>query len=255
MPIIQAIDRAMRIIDLFTEATPSLKITEISEQVGLHKSTVHSLLKTLMMHGYIAQDADTGKYKLGLTFLVKSGLVLGSMDIRTIALPHMKAISSRTGQTVHLVILDGQEGVYIEKVEGALAAIRYSRIGRRIPLHSSAVGKVLAAFREGETLKRLLIGYQYVQQTPFTITDHDAFMLVLDQVRTQGYAVDDQENELGVRCAAVPIRQYGGEVAAAISISTMVASVSEDQLEEYVRSIQGEADAISAVLGYRIQSR
>ncbi|MDF2670785.1 MAG: iclR helix-turn-helix domain protein [Paenibacillus sp.] len=251
MPIIQALDRALKIVDLFTEATPLLKITEISERMGLHKSTVHSLLKTLQLHGYIDQDADSGKYRLGLTYLVKSGLLLGSMDIRTAALPYLKKVSSQTGQTVHLVILDGREGVYIEKVEGELAAIRYSRIGRRVPLHSSAVGKVLIAFREQEALVKLLSGYDFTAQTKYTITDYALFLNELAKVRSRGYAVDDQENELGVRCAAVPVRGYGGGVAAAISISTMVVSVSEEELEGYVRIIQSAADEISSDLGFR----
>jgi DNA-binding IclR family transcriptional regulator len=173
------------------------------------------------------------------------------MDIRTASLPYLKKVSAQTGQTVHLVILDGQEGVYIEKVEGELAAIRYSRIGRRVPLHSSAVGKVLTAFREQEAQAKILKGYAFTPQTPYTITDQAAFLKELSTVRSRGYAVDDQENELGVRCAAVPIRGYGGGVTAAISISTMVVSVSQEELESYVRMIQRAADDISSDLGFR----
>src|SRR5690606_37107740 len=109
------------------------------------KSTVHSLLKTLQLHRYIEQD-ENGLYRLGMRLLEKGQLLLSGFDIREVAAAPMQSLCSDTGQTVHLVVRDEAHGVYIDKVEGKKAAIRYSRIGRRVPLHSSAVGKVLAAF-------------------------------------------------------------------------------------------------------------
>lgn len=251
MPIIQSLDRALNILDLFDEYTTELKITEISARMELHKSTVHSLLRTLQLHGYIAQDEETGKYRLGLKLLEKGQLLLKGMDIRDVARKHLVSLSARTGQTAHLVILDGKEGVYIDKVEGEKAAIRYSRIGRRVPLHSSAVGKALLAFRRAEELEAILKGYTFVVQTPATIRDKAALLAELERVRRQGYAVDDQENEPGVRCGAVPIRNHAGAVAAAISVSTMTSAVDDALFREYVAQLQQEGEAVSRLLGYR----
>jgi len=171
LPIIQAVDRALRILDLFDEHRTELKITEISRRTGLHKSTVHSLLKTLQAHGYIDQNADSGKYRLGLKLVERGNLVLHSLDVRTVARGHLLDLSRKTGLTVHLVILDGKEGVYIDKVEGTSGIVMYSRIGRRVPIHSSAVGKVLVAFQSEEVIRNILDGYEFVPHTPNTITD------------------------------------------------------------------------------------
>lgn len=251
MPIIQSLDRALQILDLFDEYTTELKMTEISARMGLHKSTVHSLLRTLQLHGYIDQDEETGKYKLGLKMLEKGQLVLKRMDIRTVARKHFEALSARTGQTVHLVIRDGKEGVYIDKVEGEKAAIRYSRIGRRVPLHSSAVGKVLLAFGKREETEALLRDYAFTAQTPATIRDKETLLRELERVREQGYAVDNQENEPGVRCGATPIRDHTGAVAAAMSISTLTSAVDDELFRRYLLLLQEEGKNISRLLGYR----
>lgn len=251
MPIIQALDRALQIIDLFDEYTTELKITEISSRMNLHKSTVHSLLKTLMLHGYMAQDEHSGKYKLGLKFVEKGQLLLQGLDIRTEARPYLAKLSELTGQTTHLVILSGNEGVYIDKIEGEKAVIRYSYLGRKVPLHCSAVGKVLLAFQAAEVQARLLHNYKFTPRTSLTITDQHIFEEVLAAVRVNGYAVDDEENEPGVRCIAAPVFDYSGKITAAISLSTLVSRVDSEQLALYQAMLCETAEAVSLTLGYK----
>ncbi|QJD84723.1 IclR family transcriptional regulator [Cohnella herbarum] len=251
MPIIQALDRALQIIDLFDDHHMEYKLSEISSEMKLHKSTVHSLLKTLQAHHYIVQDEQTGKYRLGLRFIEKGQLLLNHFDIRETARPHLRALSTATGQTTNLVILDGKEGIYIDKVEGHKAAIRYSRIGRRIPLHCSAVGKVLAAFRTIDEQTQMMVGHTFVKHTDKTIDNLEAFLAELEQVRKQGYAIDNEENEPGVRCAAVPIYNHNGQVIAALSISTMVAYVDDQELAQLIDLLLQEKSEISRQLGYR----
>ncbi|MEX1029697.1 MAG: IclR family transcriptional regulator [Paenibacillaceae bacterium] len=250
MPIIQALDRALQIVDLFDEHTTELKITEISIRMGLHKSTVHSLLKTLMLHGYIGQDADSGKYKLGLKLIEKGQLMLQTLDIRAVAKKNLSELCMRTGQTTHLVILSGKEGVYIDKVEGVKAAIRYSRLGGRVPLHCSAVGKVLAAFQSDEKQRKLLSDYIFTIHTPNTIGDMARFLEELAQVRKQGYAVDNQENEPGVRCVAAPIYDHSRQTIAAISLSTMTTGVNDDEFQLLSDQLIAESIVISKLLGF-----
>ncbi len=249
MPIIQSLDRALCILDLFDEYACELKITEISSQMELHKSTVHSLLKTLKEHHYVDQNPENGKYKLGLKLLERGNLVLQNIDIRALARRHLEEVSKKTGQTLHLVIPDGKEGVYIDKVEGAKAVIRYSRIGRRVPLHSSAVGKAMAAFKDPKELRAVLKGYVYTVQTPKTITDEESFLQELQRVRDGGYAVDNQENEPGVQCFAAPIRDHSGQVRAAISISMLSVRVTDQETEQYITMLKQAAAEISKQLG------
>ncbi len=252
MPIIQSIDRALRILDLFDEHTTELKITDISERMGLHKSTVHSLLKTLQEHHYINQNAENGKYSLGMKLLERGSCVIHSLDIRLLAKKYLLDLSLQTGQTTHLVILDGKEGVYVDKVDGQQSVIRYSRIGRRIPLHCSAVGKALIAFKKQEEIEKILSGYIYNVQTEYTIINEADFFLELEKVSHQGYAIDNQENEPGVRCIAVPIRNHQNDIIAAISISTLTSRVDDTKLEEFAVLLKQAASKLSEQMGYGV---
>lgn len=250
MPIIQALDRAFRILDQFDDDVVELRLTEISERVQLHKSTVHSLLKTMQLHGYVRQNEENGKYRLGMKFLEKGQLVAQTLDVRTIARPYIARLSQETGQTVHLVLMEDGEGVYIDKVEGKKAVIRYSRIGKRAPLHSSASGKVLIAFKPVLELREILRGYEYERRTERTIVDENALLAELERVRERGYAIDNEENERGVCCYAVPLRNHTGEVIAAVSISMLSSLVTEEQVSDYIAKLHEVSANISEQLGY-----
>ncbi|MFB5193389.1 IclR family transcriptional regulator [Neobacillus sp. KR4-4] len=250
MPIIQSVERALKILDLFDEHKSELKITEISEKMGLHKSTVHSLLKTLHEYSYIDQNPDNGKYRLGLKLAERGNLVISNMDIRKTAKKYLLDLSAKTGQTVHLGILDGREGVYIDKVEGEQSIIRYSRIGRRLPLHSTAIGKVLLAYQPPNELEHLLKNYNYQYQTANTIINEAVFRKEIEKVTEQGYAVDEQENEQGVRCAAVPIFNGKGRVLAAISISTLISRVNDPELQIFIDLLKTSCNELSEQMKY-----
>jgi IclR family transcriptional regulator, KDG regulon repressor len=250
MPIIQSVERALKILDLFDEHKSELKITEISEMMGLHKSTVHSLLKTLQVHSYIDQNPEDGKYRLGLKLAERGNLVINNMDIRKTARKYLLDLSTKTGQTVHLGILDGREGVYIDKVEGEQSIIRYSRIGRRLPLHSTAIGKVLLAYQSLNEIELLLKDYEFQYQTNSTIMNEDIFRKEIGKVKQQGFAVDDQENEQGVRCAAVPIFNGKGHVLAAISISTLISRVNDEEMNNFVHLLKTSCNELSEQMRY-----
>ncbi len=250
MPIIQSVQRSLKILDLFNEYTIELKITDISEKMGLHKSTVHSLLKTLQESGYIDQNPENGKYRLGLKLVERGNLVVSTIDIRKMAKSYLMDLSKRTGQTTHLGILDGKAGVYIDKEEGEQSVIRYSRIGRRIPLHCTAIGKVLLSLQKPDKITQLLQGYEYTTSTKKTITDEVKFMEELEKVRQLGYAIDNEENEVGVRCIAVPIRNQNNQVLAAVSISTLVSSVNDQKLEEFIILLKKVGQELSEHVRY-----
>jgi DNA-binding IclR family transcriptional regulator len=197
------------------------------------------------------QDPESGKYRLGLRLIEKGQQLLQSMDIRQVAKPGLEQFTQSTGQTTHLVILDGDEGVYIDKVEGHLAPIRYSRIGRRVMLHTSSVGKLLCAYQPREWIHALLGRHHFVGVTEKTIVSADDFLRELELVKLRGYAIDDEENEIGVRCAAVPVFDHHGLTTAAISVSTLRSRVDDAELEGLIAELNETAMDISRNLGYR----
>jgi len=250
MRLIQALDRALKILDLFDEHEMELRITEISERLNLHKSTVHSLLKTLQHHGYIGQNPENGKYKLGMKLLERGNYVIQGLDVRKVAKKHLHDLSMRTGQTTHLVVLDGKHGVYIDKVEGPLAVVLYSRIGRRVSIHCSAVGKVLVANQKPAKIEEILASYPYERRAKNTITDRESYLKELELVRQRAYSIDNEENEEGVRSVAVPIRDHSGQVIAAISLSTLHLSVDDETFTGFIKMVQDTGQAISEQMGY-----
>jgi DNA-binding IclR family transcriptional regulator len=251
MPIIQSVERALQILDLFNEQAKELKITEISKQMGLSKSTLHSLLKTLQLHGYIDQNPENGKYRLGMKLVERGHFVVGTMDIRQKAKSWLTALSQETGQTTHLGILDGNEGVYIEKIEGKQAAIAYSRIGRRLPVHATAIGKVLLAWLSEEECAAVLEGYVYKAFTPSTLTDRASLLAALKETRNNHYAMDNEENEPGVLCIAVPVWNHESRVIAALSLSTLTSRVNDGELAIYRQMLMDAGMGLSKTLGYR----
>lgn len=251
MPIIQSVERALQILDLFNEQATELKITEISKQMGLSKSTLHSLLKTLQLHGYIDQNPENGKYRLGMKLVERGHFVVGTMDIRQKAKSWLTTLSQETGQTTHLGILDGNEGVYIEKIEGKQAAIAYSRIGRRLPVHATAIGKVLLAWLSEEECAAVLEGYVYQGFTSSTLTSRASLLAALQETRSNGYSMDNEENEPGVRCIAVPVWNHESRVIAALSLSTLTSRVNDDSLATYRQMLIDAGLGLSKTLGYR----
>ncbi|MBM7570321.1 IclR family transcriptional regulator [Aquibacillus albus] len=253
MPIIQSLDRALKILELFDEQNKELKISEISSKLNLNKSTAHSLLKTLKQHDYIKQNSDSGKYSLGLKLLERGQFVLNSMDIRTLSREYLVNLSATTAQTAHLVVLEGKSGVYIDKVEGS-STIVFSRVGRRVPIHSSAVGKVLVAFKSDKEIEHLLENYDFYKQTNNTITSKQAYLEELRIVVNSGLAVDNEENEPGVCCFAVPLFNHTGTVIAAISVSTTVFKLTPEMRELIMKKLKETALEISHQLGYQKSS-
>ncbi|MBP3041390.1 IclR family transcriptional regulator, partial [Bacillaceae bacterium Marseille-Q3522] len=204
----------------------------------------------MQKYHYIDQNTENGKYKLGMKLVERGNFLINSMDLRQVSKKYLVDLSIKTGQTTHLGILDGHEGVYIDKVDGANAVIRYSMIGRRIPLHSTAIGKALLSFQSPEMIEHLLKDYQFVKYADNTITGKEEFLDELDKVRKLGYGLDNQENEPGVRCISVPIQNRENKVIAALSISTLVARVNDRDLQEYITLLKKVGKELSQQLKY-----
>jgi IclR family KDG regulon transcriptional repressor len=249
--VVQSVERTLSIIEVLSEYEDGLGLTEISEKVALHKSTVHRLLYTLMVKGYVHQNEETNKYKLTLKLFEIGSKKVEKMNIVTAARPLLQELMEKTNEVIHLVVREGTEIVYIAKVESQNPIRMYSRIGKRSQVYCTAVGKSMLAHMSEEEVLSIWKNSHIDKLTEYTITDFDKFKEVLSTVKEKGYAIDEQENEIGIRCTAASILDYKGEVCGAISISGSIISFKEDKVEEFSKLIIEYAGKISRELGYR----
>ena len=224
---IRAVERALFLLKTFLGNEPELSAGEISKRIELDPSTTFRMLVTLEAHGLLRQDPATGKYRLGVTCLELGSQFLKINDVRKSAVDVMQGLRDEFGETVHLGVLDGDEIVYLEKLPGLHAiGLMSSRVGGRAPAHSTAIGKVLLAhLPESDRRARFPRG-RLVRRTPATITDWPAFQAECARIQENQYGIDNEENEPGVKCVAVPIFSHKG-VSAALSISGPAARMDE----------------------------
>ncbi|MFN8456510.1 MAG: IclR family transcriptional regulator [Anaerolineae bacterium] len=246
---IQSVQRAVTILRSFSEAEPTLGVTSLSERLGLHKSTVSRLLSTLEREGFVEQDPETGKYRLGLGLVSLAGFALERLDLRRIAHPHLGPLAELTQETINLTVLDGHEGVNIERVASP-RSIRYvGSVGRRTPLHCSSTGKVMLAYMTPQE-RDALLPRPLPRYTAKTITDRATLEAELAQIRAQGYGIAREEYEEDLAAVAAPIYNHLGRVLATVSITGPAYRLASDKIAAWVKPLQETAAKISAQLGY-----
>jgi DNA-binding IclR family transcriptional regulator len=253
--LVQTIERISVILDILGQNPQGISIRDLSSKVSLPKGTTHRLLSSLSYLGYVRQDPKTRNYLLGFKLVELGNILLGQLDLRKEAAPFLNDLAERTKETVHMVILDRNEVVYIDKVEvdhNPRGLRMASRIGLRNPAHSSAVGKVLISHLPEKELDQFFRGKGLSKRTENTITDTSQLKEHLKMVRNQGYAIDDEENEKGVRCVGAPIYNEAGNAVAAISISGPAFRVTKKLVQESLtKEVMETALKISQQLGYR----
>lgn len=216
---IRSIDRALSLLSSFLEHDSDLSISDIGRANHLDPSTAFRILVTLEARGFVEHDPVTRKYRLGVACLKLGSRFLNGNDIRKRARDVMKLLRDEFGETVHLAVLDRTEIVYLEKLDGLHPiGLMSSQVGGRAPLHSTGVGKAILAFLPGGELDKLLLRGELKRRTNSTITEVNAMKAELVRIRARGYALDQQENEIGVGCIAVPIFVHRA-IAASMSIS------------------------------------
>ena len=252
--LVQSIERVSVILDVLGEYPQGISFGDLSTKVALSKGTIHRLLSTLAFLGYVRQDAQTKKYNLGFKLVELGNRLLSQIDFRTEARPFLVELADRTRETVHMVILEKYEVLYIDKVEasGHSSGLRMvSMLGARVPAHCCAVGKVLLAALAEEKITDLARVQGLARRTENTITDPVVLMDHLKRVRKNGYALDNEENEIGIRCVAAPIYNQVGEVIAAISLSVPAIRIKARELETELKDqVVQTAAKISQKLGY-----
>jgi IclR family transcriptional regulator, KDG regulon repressor len=247
--LIGSVQRAMGILDLFDRQTQELGVSDIARALNLPKSTAAGLIFTLEQNDYLDKNTATRKYRLGFKLAERAGVFLDQFDLRRVALPILEGLRDSSNESVNLAIRDGKYVTYIERMLGNNMLGMRSEIGKRELIHSTALGKAMLAHLSSTELKQFIDDYEFIPVTPQTITDAGTFIAELEQTLLRGFAVDNQENELGGRCVAAAIYDYHGEPLAAISMSVPIQRFPENKIPEYGSRIKQAARQISLQLG------
>lgn len=246
---IQAIERAVAILNVFSPDEPEMGVSDIAQRLSLHKSTVHRFVVNLEAAGLLERNRSTSRYRLGLRIFELGSQVLAQMNLWEEAPPYLEGLVRDTGETGHLAIFDGGEAIYIEKVEARRALRIPSAIGRGYPAHATSLGKALLAHQSQEVIEEVIVERGLSRCAPNTICDRDRLIDELERVRQLGYAVDDEEYEEGLRCVGAPIVGHTGTVVAAIGIGGPVTRVTPSRVEELGRVVMEAAAGLSHRMG------
>ena len=248
---VQSLDRAFDIMEQLCGARDGLPIHELTERTGLHKSTVHRMLSSMAARGYVRKDEESGRYRMTTKLYALSGQVVENLDLVQIARAPMEALSRQVHETVHLVVPEGTDIVYVHKVDVEQGAIRmFSRIGMRRPMYCTGVGQALMACMCDEEVDRIWDSCDIQADPPHTIVTRERLHDVLEAVRRRDCAFDNEENELGVRCIAAAIRDYTGKVCGALSISAPLMRMSDSYLAQLQPALLATRDRIARDMGW-----
>jgi DNA-binding IclR family transcriptional regulator len=261
------VDAAAKALDLLTAFSfrePRLSLADLAGRTGIPRPTAFRLLTTLEEAGFVAKQS--GEYQLGIKCFILGNIVAAGLDLRSRAQPHLERLRDRTGETVHLAVLDAWQVLYLERLQSPhpIGFMR-SRIGATVPAYCTGLGKTLLAFMPEATVESWLAGQRLPAMTRHTITSRRRLLRELRTIRERGYGIDEEEHEVGVRCVAAPITNHTGEVVAAISIAgpadrlprPLAGSAMADALVATARAISAELGAVSeleSVESYRAAS-
>ncbi len=243
--------KVLDIIDKVSEAGTA-GIRELSAMTGFPPATIHRMVSTLMDRRYFAKDPITRKYSLSLRFLELGSKVQNQFDLPRIARPYMEKIMAETKESINLAVPDEDEMVYIDQVRSYHSILQlFTRPGARVPLYNTGVGKLFLSLLSPSDLKAYLERVPLSARTPCTLVKPKDLQRDLAGIRERGYAVDDEEFEIGVRCVGALLFDHTQGAVAAISISGAVVRISQDKIESIGKLIKGYALAISKELGFK----
>jgi IclR family acetate operon transcriptional repressor len=241
---VQSVERALELLEALAETGEAKGVSELARATGLPVATIHRLLATMVSRGYVRQDTGSHKYTLG-SHLIRLGDA-AARDFAQFARPYLAELMEASGETANLAMLEDGQVAYVAQVASRHHRVRmFTEVGRRVHPHTSGVGKVVLAFRPRVEVEALLARTGLPRRTPRTITDPARFLAELDKVAGQGYAIDSGEEEVGVRCLAVPVFGVGGSVAA-MSVSAPEGRLQDRDIERVLPEMLRISAALSA---------
>jgi IclR family transcriptional regulator, KDG regulon repressor len=250
-PTLTSVHNAARVLRAFSVQDRELGVSDLARRLGLAKSVVHRLLRTLVDEHLLEQDVDTGRYRLGIKLYELGVAVSSHADLHAAVIPPIDELHHRTGDSVHVAILDGAEVVYVERREAQRTLQPLGEVGHRSFAHSTATGKVLLAHLRPAELDRAVGSTELPALTPHTITDPARLRQELAAVRERGYAENREESRISLSSVAAPIRGETGAVIAAVSVVAVSDRLSGESRRRYTAATLDTAAEISDRLGYR----
>ncbi len=247
---VRSLGRGLEILAMLAEARNGVGVSEVATALSIDKSTAFRLLSTLVDEGFAVQDEDRGRYRAGMRIVQLSARVLDRTELREVAVPWVKRLQTLTGESAHLAVLAQGKAVYIHKETAGSGLNVNTEVGRQAPLHCSAIGKALIAELPPAELNDILSAQEMTKYTPRTMTTLRELAPHLEVTHSQGYAVDDEEFEPGVRCVAAAIRGHSGRVEAAVGVSGPSMRVTLERIPALGAMAAETALEISRLLGY-----
>ena len=248
---LESVGRAMKMLDCFTLEAPELRLTDLSERLGMSKAQVLRIATTLVSGGYLARDEVTKRYRLGMRLFHLGMLVRHQMDLRRIAQPYLGRLAEATKETAGLFVYDPTGPICIDVLQSPKAMRVYAQLGSRMPWNAGTSPKVILAFLPEEERERILARGNFERFTEFTVTDPNEIRKLLGDIRRSGYHVgvrDLDEDALGV---SAPIFDDAGRIAGAIGVAAPAVRLPDADLGRFIDLVRGATCEISRQLGYR----
>ena len=247
----KTIEKAFDILETFLKQKGKIGILELADVTKLNVSTAHRIVSTLVKRGYLNQPEKRGQYSLSPKLLEFSLVIKREMKIREVAFPFLDELNKTVNESVNLVILDNNEAVYVEHIASRHGLRMFTQVGARVPLHCTGVGKVFLAHMGEKELQKFLDSKGLPFRTRNTVTDFSKLKNELSIIRRKGTAIDDEENEMGVKCVAAPVKDVNGNVVAAISVSVPSTRLDNNRVQKLGLLVKNCALKISRRIGYR----
>ncbi len=246
---VQSLVRALRLLQEVADAGDGITLTEVANRVGLPVSSAHRLLSTLQLEGFVRFDGERTLWFVGVKAFTVGNAFLRARDLVQVARPYMRGLMEQCDETVNLAVEDGGQIIYLAQIECRQMMRALASPGARVPMHSSAVGKVLLAYMNPALKNAMLDRMKLERFTANTITGRERFARSLAEIRAQGYGSDDEEHAIGLRCVAAPIFNEAREAIAGISLSGPAARVTDKRFGELAGLVQRTARVITREFG------
>jgi DNA-binding IclR family transcriptional regulator len=251
---LQSLDRAVAVLEMLGESETALSLAELCQRLRLHKSTAHRSLMVLERSALIERTVEN-RYRLGMKLYELGNRAVEQVDLRTRVHPYFRRLAASVGETVHLSVLQKTSIVYLDKVEPNRRVCVSSKTGTSNPVYCTSMGKALLAFQPADVIEQIVSRIRFVRYTHKTLASPEALMKALERVRRRGYAIDDQEIELGVRCVGAPIFDENRRAIAAVSVSGPVSRITASSMPEIAQHLLRCCRDISQSLGMQSKRR
>jgi IclR family KDG regulon transcriptional repressor len=248
---LEGVDRVVRLLDCFSDETPELRLTDLSERLGISKAQVLRIGSTLEAGGYLVRDAETKRYRLGVRLFHLGMIVRHQMDLRQIALPHLRCLAERTEETAALFVPDPLGPICLEVVQSRKAMRVFAQLGSRMPWNAGTSSKVILAHLPAAERERILARGSFKRYTEHTVTDPERIRALLEEIRRRGYHIAARDLDADAMGIGAPIFDDAGQIAGAIGVAAPAVRLPEADLERIIGLVREATAEISRQLGYR----